>query len=71
MHVQYKKTITDQLAEIRIEALVADKEIDYVELTNDEWAKLRREQDDLSTYTYLCFNDDITISGMRVIREQM
>ena len=61
---------TDQLAEVRMDALCEDREIDYVELTNDEWTRLRREQKDFSVYAHLMFNDEITINGMLVVKEQ-
>lgn len=71
MYVKYKKTITDQLMDARMEALFAEREIEFVVLTHEEWGQLRREAADYATYAHLCFNDEITISGMRVIREQM
>ena len=71
MKVVYKPTITDQLVQARTDAILKDREIDRIELTDDEWTRLRRETSDYSTYAHLCMYNEITISGIRVVREEM
>ena len=68
MYIKYKPTITDQLVQARLDAIMADREIDYIQLTRDEWGQLRSETQDYATYAHLLFNDEITISGVRVTR---
>lgn len=50
MKIVYKKSIVDQLLDAKAEALLENKEIDYIILTDKEWMQLRRETGYYSLY---------------------
>ncbi len=63
MKVVYKRTVSEQVYEIVCAAKIQGHEIDYVELTQEEWIALRRE---LRYTENASFNNASLIYGMRI-----